>query len=131
MDLVLANAAATPTIHHYNLVNPTPGVWSTLLPTITQYFTKTTTTAQNNPIEPVPFPAWLSALRASAALGTEDVAKNPGIKLLDFYEGMDAGGSDAEAMLETDVTARTSASMRDLTPVGDEWMGIWLKQWGF
>ena len=142
VDLVLANAgpihkddaptsssSAVPSnMHHYNLVNPHPGVWSTLVPTVIQYFQNE---VKSSTIEPVPFSAWLSALLASAALGTEDVAKNPGIKLLDFYTAMNEGGAEEEAMLETKETAKTSESMRALAPVGKEWMGIWLGQWKF
>lgn len=89
---------------------------------------KNTTTS----IVPVPFAEWLSALQASAALGTDDVARNPGIKLLEFYGGMSEGAEEEEeAMLETEETERRSASMRGLGAVGEEWMGIWLGQWGF
>lgn len=97
-----------------------------------EYFSDSTTDAKkSDPIEPVSFASWLSALQASAALGTEDVAKNPGIKLLDFYKGMAEEGAEDEVLLETEVTVGTSESMRRLTPVGEEWMRIWLGQWGF
>lgn len=142
LDLVLANAsqpppsssAEAPKSHHYNIVNPHPGSWSALVPAVTRYFQGGNDGAAKTPappITPVPFTAWLSALRASAALGTEDVARNPGIKLLEFYGGMSADGAEEEVMLETAETARSSASMRGLGPVGEEWMGIWLGQWGF
>lgn len=81
---------------------------------------------------PVPFTEWLSALQASAALGTEDVARNPGIKLLEFYGGMsEEGEGEGEVTLETGETEERSASMRGLGAVGEEWMGIWLGQWEF
>ena len=125
LDLVLATANSPPTLHHYNIVNPTPGAWSTLISTVTSYF------ASTKPIEPVPFSSWLSALQASAALGTEDVAKNPGIKLLDFYGSMDQEGAEDEVMLETEQTRAASESMRRLGAVGKEWMETWLVQWAF
>ncbi|CAD6576361.1 MAG: hypothetical protein ASARMPRED_007703 [Alectoria sarmentosa] len=138
VDLVLADASDVHTpsppslLHHYNLVNPHPGAWHALIPTITQYFnTNTTTKTPTTTITPVPFPAWLSALRASAALGTDDVSKNPGIKLLEFYGGMSEEGAADEVMLETAGTVGRSASMRGLGAVGAEWMGVWLGQWGF
>lgn len=140
VDLVLANAhndpasAAPPpsnnTHHHYNIVNPHPGSWNNLVPTVIQYFNdKDKKGSSSTTIDAVPFPDWFSALQASAALGTDDVDRNPGIKLLEFYGGM--SGGQEEAMLETEVTERTSASMRGLTAVGEEWMGIWLDQWRF
>ena len=143
VDLALANvhgnkppstSSATPShLHHYNLVNPYPGSWHTLVPAVTQYFEagSNSNAKDSKSIETVPFAAWLSALQASAALGTEDVAKNPGIKLLEFYAGMGQGGAEDESMLETEVTVKTSGNMRALKPVGEEWMRIWLEQWRF
>lgn len=46
--------------------------------------------------------------------------------------GEEQSAGDEEVMLETDMTGKTSESMREgLTAVGKEWMGVWLKQWGF
>ena len=94
-----------------------------------QYFVDANPNSE--PIEPVPFSSWLSALQASAALGTEDIAKNPGIKLLDWYSAMNEEGAKDEVMFETEDTVKTSESMRGLTAVGKEWMEIWLGQWKF
>ena len=122
-------------MHHYNLVNPYPAAWHALIPPVVQYFQDSssgnTEAKKSEPIEPVPFATWLSALQASAALGTEDVAKNPGIKLLEFYKGMAEDGAEDEVLLETEVTVRTSENMRRLTPVGEDWMRIWLEQWRY
>ena len=79
-------------------------------------------------IKPVSFDEWFNALQATAAR-TEDVAKNPGIKLLEWFEGMKKGGEEAD--LETVETAERSETLRGLTAVGPEWMEIWLKQWNF
>lgn len=112
-------------------MNPYPGSWHTLVPTVIRYFQDRPGSVKNGSLEPVPFGDWLAALRASAALGTEDVAKNPGIKLLDFYGGMSEQGAEDESGLETEETVRTSENMKNLTPVGEEWLGIWLEQWAF
>ena len=74
------------------------------------------------------FGAWFDALQARAAR-TEDVAKNPGIKLLEWFEHMKTGGEEAE--LENVETAKKSETLSRLTAVGREWMEIWLKQWNF
>lgn len=133
VDLVLANASAVPSqkVHHYNLVNPYPGDWHSLVPAVIRYFQNDADATKSTSIDPVPFADWLSALQASAALGTEDVAKNPGIKLLEFFTGMSEDGAEDEVLLETEVTVQTSGNMKALTPVGKEWMGIWLEQWRF
>lgn len=79
-------------------------------------------------IEPVPFAEWLRALEATAAR-TEDLKKNPGIKLLDFFGPMAAG--PVEVQLETEKTVARSETMRGLSALGPAWMKIWLKQWDF
>lgn len=126
VELLLSNLSPTPStpfFKNYNLVNPHAANWSSLIPTITHSLSSPTST-----IEPVSFETWLEALRATAAR-TEDVKKNPGIKLLEFYGGMEAGVE--EAVLETRETEERSATMRGLKPVGEEWMRIWLGQWKF
>ena len=79
-------------------------------------------------MEAVSFGEWFDALQATAAR-TEDVAKNPGIKLLEWFEQMKAAGDEAE--LETEETAQRSETLSKLTAVGPKWMEIWLKQWNF
>ena len=59
------------------------------------------------------------------------MAQNPGIKLLEFYKGMGEEGAEDEVMLETAETVRRSGNMRGLKAVGEEWMRVWLGQWGF
>ncbi|CAD6591480.1 MAG: hypothetical protein ASARMPREDX12_005186 [Alectoria sarmentosa] len=106
--------------NYHNVVNPQSGSWEDLVPSITKYFDDT--------IEPVSFKSWFETLKATASK-TDDVAKNPGIKLLEFFEQMEASGKEAE--LETEQTVKRSQAMRELRAVGPEWMEIWLRQWGF
>ena len=77
----------------------------------------------------VSFKNWVEALKKSSS-ETEHVAQNPGLKLLEFYEGMsNAGGM--EAVLQTGETVKGSETMRGLGAVSAEWMEIWMEQWGF
>ena len=55
--------------------------------------------------------------------------KNPGVKLLEFFEQMETGAGEAE--LETEQTVRSSPTLSKLKAVGPEWMEIWLGQWEF
>lgn len=103
---------------YHNLVNPQPGSWEALVPPIIKHF--------NDNTEPVGFESWFQALKATAS-ETDDVARNPGIKLLEFFEQMEAGG--VEAVLETERTVRRSPAMAELRAVGPEWMEVWLRQW--
>ena len=96
------------------------GSWKDLVPIVVEKL--------GGNIEPVSFGEWFDALQATAAR-TEDVAKNPGIKLLEWFEQMKAGGEEAE--LETVETAERSETLKGLAAVGPEWMEIWLKQWNF
>ena len=105
---------------YHNVVNPHPGSWETLVPAITKHF--------EDKIERVSFKSWFEALQDSASK-TDDVTKNPGIKLLEFFEQMETAGGEVE--LETKQTVKRSPAMRDLQAVGPEWMEIWLKQWDF
>ena len=79
-------------------------------------------------IETVPFAQWVNALKETSSR-TEDVARTPGIKLLEFFEGMSAEGVEAE--LETKETVKGSETMRGLGAVSARWMETWLGQWGF
>ena len=101
-------------------MNPQPGSWKALVPAITKFF--------EDKVEPVSFKSWFEALKATASK-TDDVAKNPGIKLLEFFEQMETGGVEIE--LETEQTVKRSPAMGQLQAVGPEWMEIWLRQWNF
>ncbi len=101
-------------------MNPRPSSWEALVPAVTRYF--------DDKVEPVSFKTWYEALKATASR-TDDVRKNPGIKLLEFFEQMEAGGREPE--LETEKTIKRSPAMRGLKAVGPDWMKIWLDQWDF
>lgn len=124
VDLLLSDIKTEPSTtawtKYHNVVNPQPGSWEALIPTIAKQF--------DGKIEPVNFQSWLEALQAVASK-TDDVAKNPGIKLLEFFQQMETGGLEAE--LETEQTIRTSGTLGELRAVGPEWMEIWLRQWDF
>lgn len=107
----------------HNIVNPKYGSWETLVPSILEYFGK-------DRVEVVNFTTWLEALRESAAKA-EDVKQNPAIKLMDWFEGMEAHANDSVAELETEESQKSSETLRSLEAVGNEWMSIWLKQWNF
>jgi hypothetical protein len=55
--------------------------------------------------------------------------EDPGLKLLEFYQGMCKAG--AGARLDTKETMKGSESMKNLKAVDGEWMRLWLRQWAF
>jgi len=62
---------------------------------------------------------------------TEENMRNiPGLKLLDFYEGL-AVEEGSLPRLATDRTAEASVTLRELGPVNADLMVNWCKQWQF
>ena len=103
----------------YNLVNPRPTSWESLLDTIRRQL--------GSEIKIVPFPTWLTALEEVQDL--QNIQSMPALKLLSFFQ---------ELKVERDVVRyemrrvlETSKSMARLEPVNTNWMNIWLEQWGF
>ncbi|KAI9046454.1 hypothetical protein LZ554_009203 [Drepanopeziza brunnea f. sp. 'monogermtubi'] len=137
-------SSSTPLTRYFNLTNPHPKTWSSLLPTIQSFY------APTHPLQPVPFTEWVQRLADSAAATTSDsdakaVERNPAVKLLDFYrdasEVQAEGKNDAErkkngngngiATMQTANAERESATMSRLGAVGPEWMRLWLEGWAF
>ncbi|KAK1976536.1 thioester reductase domain-containing protein [Colletotrichum cereale] len=77
----------------------------------------------------VPFAEWVRILEESAS-STDDMDRNPGIKLLDFYRDVaSAGGQGVELSMER--TTRSSRTMREMRAVTPELMQNWCRQWAF
>lgn len=122
-DSRLAQRSHGASIPVFHAVNTSPCSWSSLLPAITS--------SLSQKIEMVTWSRWLSKLQDSQGLA--DVANNPAIKLLDFYEQVDSKGKAGLAlpMLETAVTRTHSPTLSRLSPVNEDWMLAWMKQWRF
>ncbi|KAK7745196.1 putative NRPS-like protein biosynthetic cluster [Diatrype stigma] len=108
----------------YHAVNPRQTTWAQLLPTVARHLE-----APETKIQIVPLEEWVEALRVSASQDP-DVARNPAVKILDFYEGLIGKGADM-LRLDTKNAVGTSSALRDVGPVSDRWMENWLRQWGF
>lgn len=76
----------------------------------------------------VPFEEWVHMLEETQA-STEDISKNPAIKLLDTYRAWSTEQGRIE--LKTERTQRYSKTMREMEPVSPELMKHWCSQWGF
>ncbi|PQE16628.1 NRPS-like enzyme protein [Rutstroemia sp. NJR-2017a BBW] len=108
----------------YNLRNPHLVPWRTLLPAIVAI----------KPLQVVSPAIWLASLKASD--DTDDgvvVARNPAVKLLDFFADLWATGVQNErGLVQPMVVGRalsTSTAMRNLEPVKVEWMRKWVEEW--
>ncbi|OBR08091.1 Nonribosomal peptide synthetase [Colletotrichum higginsianum IMI 349063] len=76
----------------------------------------------------VSFKEWSKALEESASLA-RDVEKNPGIKLLDFYQDLASGGGTVKLSMER--TMEQSKTMKEMQAVTPELVQNWCRQWGF
>lgn len=106
-----------------HLVNPRTVSWSELVPSITQALSQET----GRQIRAVPFKQWLEQL-AKSPRTTEEAEKKPGIKLLDFYEGL-AAEQGGLPRLATEKTAMLSKTVRTMEPVDEALMGKWVEEW--
>lgn len=102
----------------YHAVNPKATGWRELAPVVAEAL---------GGAEIVPLESWVAALRESAPM-TEDLAANPAVKILDFYEGL-VGGSSIH--LDTKNTVQHSTTLAKLGPIDGNMMKRWMEQWAF
>lgn len=119
---------------YYHLDNPKSCKWSSVVPVIQEYFASSDGSSKSIygkikavKLQVVSFEGWVEKLEESAKQKEVDVTKNPGLKLLEFYQGMSGNG----AKLDTIKTCRGSETMRTLKAVDNGWMRLWLEQWNF
>lgn len=105
----------------YHALNPHSAKWRHLLPAVIERL------GEN--IKVVPYHQWVDALEQSATK-TEDVGRNPAIKLLDFFKGLEQQAGQT-VPLETKEAVKASKTLAGLGPVSPEWISIWMRQWGF
>ncbi|KAL8696958.1 MAG: hypothetical protein Q9224_002531 [Gallowayella concinna] len=105
-----------------HVVNPKKTTWQNLLPIIQK---------QISGVQVTDYSTWVAALRQSLSDGLKDVDDNPAVKLLAFFEGIEMGMTEAKGgvTLDTRRTEAKSPTMKDLQPVGSEWMVNWMRQW--
>lgn len=106
----------------YHAVNPQQTSWTDLATAVFDGISD-----DIHKVDMVSLDVWLERLRRSASK-EENIAMNPAIKILDFYEGLTSG---KKVSLETEKTALASATLSDLSAVNEVWMKNWLKQWSF
>ncbi len=119
----LATSTPSKPMTIFHAVNPSTTPWSTLIPAIAS--------SLGPSVEVVPWGQWFKALQESQE--KTDIKLNPGLKLLDFYEGADRMGKEGleVPVLETVVTLSRSKSLGEVGAVSVEWMKEWMGQWGF
>ncbi|KAL1847203.1 putative NRPS-like protein biosynthetic cluster [Paecilomyces lecythidis] len=112
----------------YNLVNPRPAQWSTLLPAVQEHL------GGPAKVKVVPLSEWVRELEKSATLNhgyiTDD---NPAVKLIGFYRSMlkseENPENTATSLYEVTGLERDSSVARGLQPVSADWLRLWIDQW--
>ncbi|KAK1493730.1 thioester reductase domain-containing protein [Colletotrichum cuscutae] len=108
---------------YFHGVNPRTVPWETLAEAVREFY------GDGVIKKLVSFKEWVELLENSTAT-TDDVDKNPGIKLLDFYQGLAMGeGQGVEFSMER--TTKSSKMMKEMQAVTPELMQNWCRQWAF
>ncbi|KAK1717672.1 thioester reductase domain-containing protein [Colletotrichum lupini] len=108
---------------YFHGVNPRTVLWETLAEAVREFY------GDGVIKKLVSFKEWVELLENSTAT-TDDVDKNPGIKLLDFYQGLAMGeGQGVEFSMER--TTKSSKTMKEMQAVTPELMQNWCRQWAF
>lgn len=114
--------SSAPWTEYYHLENPHDAKFSSLIPVIQEYFSK-------DSLQVVSLGEWVDKLEASGKQPGADTTLNPGLKLLDMFQGLKA--TNESMVMETKNTRENSKAMQNLPPVNEEWMRLWLQQWAF
>jgi len=107
----------------YNLVNPKSTNWSALSSSVQEIA---------NIKNMVPLKTWVNTLEESSRSNNGDVVQmNPGLKLLDFYQGLGDGQTPAEktSRYEVGKLVENSETASKLSAVTPESMKLWMEQW--
>ncbi|KUJ07624.1 acetyl-CoA synthetase-like protein [Mollisia scopiformis] len=115
-----------PWTRYYHVCNAKEGNWGDLVGVVKEHLER----KHRENIEVVAFKEWLRRLEDSAEGENIDIEKNPGVKLLDFYNAMrhDESGN---VIMDVSETERRSEKIRELKPVSAEWVSLWMEQWDF
>ncbi|KAL8734972.1 MAG: hypothetical protein Q9181_002995 [Wetmoreana brouardii] len=108
----------------YNLVNPHPTPWNIILDTLCNHLS-------TEDMEVIPLSAWIQRLEGLDATDAGIVKRYPAIKILKFFYDLDEQGRQGTLRYTTKKSVQDSRAMRQLEPVGEEAIRVWLEQWGY
>jgi thioester reductase-like protein/acyl-coenzyme A synthetase/AMP-(fatty) acid ligase len=118
----------------FHLVNPQITHWKGLVPAIVDFYSGSpassgSASSSSAEMKIVEFSDWLQALK-SLPVTEENMRQVPGIKLLDFYQGL-AQEEGSLPRMDTRRTVEASETLKRLGAVDRGLMVNWCKQWGF
>jgi thioester reductase-like protein len=110
---------------YFHGINPSRTQWKTLAGAVKEFY-------GDRIKKLVSLDEWVSALERSQS-NTEDISKNPGVKLLDTYKTWARAAKEGQryVAMETSRTTSRSKTMREMHAVTPELMKNWCRQWGF
>ncbi|KAI1409738.1 acetyl-CoA synthetase-like protein [Hypoxylon sp. FL1857] len=108
---------------YFHSVNPQTTTWAKMAAAVREFY-------GDRIKKTVSFKEWIQALKDSQAT-TTDLSKNPGVKLIDSYEGFFSGGENGQVKFSMERTKSYSSTARKLEAVTPELMQHWCKQWNY
>ncbi|KAK4447368.1 hypothetical protein QBC34DRAFT_440122 [Podospora aff. communis PSN243] len=110
---------------YFHGVNPVEEQWVSLAPAVMEFY-------GDRIKKVVSLDEWVKALEKSAP-GTEDVTKNPGIKLIDTYKAWNEAAKSGHGHVRFDMTRtkQYSKTMREMQAITPELMKNWCRQWAY
>ncbi|ROV98462.1 hypothetical protein VPNG_08540 [Cytospora leucostoma] len=112
----------------FHLVNPEPRSWADILPVVKAGL------GGVGPWEEMSMKDWTSELENTDFNDKDAVESRPAVKILHFFQGVRdrQGVTHAKGdVFSTDMVQSSSKIIHDVSPVQDEWLLRWMKDWGF
>lgn len=136
VDLSLGEPSTRASVDVFHPLNLRPKTWAEVHPVIS----KKLASFIGKELETVSLSSWVQRVRrdiettsSGASVKDEGLEKlleqNPAAKLLDFFEGIAASGSDSDNILDTQLTAQRSEKLRHVDGISEEWIQKWIAEW--
>jgi len=122
---ITSNVAIEDIKGYFHAVNPVEEEWASLAPAVLEYY-------GDRIKKVVSLDEWVAALERSQA-ETEDITKNPGIKLIDTYKAWNQAAKRGQRHVQFDMTRTKSCSktMREMHAITPDLMKNWCRQWAY
>lgn len=111
---------------YFHGINPQQTKWEELVPAVREFY------GEDRIKNMLPFHEWVEELEKSLST-TEDVNKNPGVKLLDTYRAWARAAQMGQGYVRMDMerTKNYSPTMKGMRAVTTGLMRNWCRQWNF
>ena len=121
LEILIYDVKCEENLTVYNLVNPHPVAWQSLLPAIRS--------AIDLPVELVSPEQWTSVLKKHNSENKDEVEEYPALKLLSFFDDLGSQGESLKFM--TDQATKASSTFAALDAVKGDWIRKWIHQWDY